>query len=42
MKISRVIVDVIKRDTGSLKVQDERSDIGGETVQGILLSLIHI
>lgn len=36
MKISRVIVDVIKRDTGSLKVQDERSDIGGETVQGIL------
>jgi DNA transposition AAA+ family ATPase len=26
----------IRRDTGSLKVQDERSDIGGETIQGIL------
>ena len=28
MKISRVVIDVIERDTGSLKVIDERSDIG--------------
>ena len=31
MKISRVVIDVIERDTGSLKVIDERSDIGGKT-----------
>ena len=42
MKISRVVIDVIERDTGSLKVIDERSDIGGKTTQGVLLSLIHI
>ena len=34
--ISDVIVDVIERDPGSLKVLDERSDIGGKTTQGIL------
>ncbi|KAA1292696.1 MAG: hypothetical protein EGP06_04570 [SAR202 cluster bacterium] len=36
MKISRVVIDVIERDTGSLKVIDERSDIGGKTTQGVL------
>ncbi|MQF85766.1 MAG: hypothetical protein FI730_02235 [SAR202 cluster bacterium] len=36
MKISKVIVDIIERDTGSLKVKDERSDIGGKTTQGVL------
>ena len=35
-KISSVIVDVIERDTGSLEVRDERSDIGGKTTQGVL------
>ena len=36
MKISKVLIDVIERDTGSLKVIDERSDIGGKTTQGVL------
>ena len=30
MKISKVIVDIIERDTGPLNVKDERSDIGGK------------
>ena len=36
MKISKVIVDIIERDTGPLNVKDERSDIGGKTTQGVL------
>ena len=36
MKISKVIIDIIERDTGPLKIIDERSDIGGKTTQGIL------
>ena len=39
MKISKVIVDIIERDTGPLNVKDERSDIGGKTTQGILRSV---
>ncbi|MBO41332.1 MAG: hypothetical protein CL729_07270 [Chloroflexi bacterium] len=34
--ISSVSIDVIERDTGSLEVRDERSDIGGKTTQGVL------
>ena len=36
MKISKVIIDIIERDTGPLSVKDERSDIGGRTTQGVL------
>jgi len=36
MKITEVQIDVIERDTGSLIVKDERSNIGGKTQQGIL------
>ena len=36
MKIHQVIIDVIERDSGSLKVNDERSYIGGKTTQGVL------
>ena len=36
MKISKVQIDVIERDTGLLKVKDERSGIGGKITQGVL------
>ena len=36
MKISKVQIDVIERDTGLLNVKDERTDIGGKTTQGVL------
>ena len=35
MKIKKIQIDVIERDTGPLNVKDERSDIGGKTTQGI-------
>jgi len=35
-KISGVVIDVIQRNPGFLKVLDERADIGGKTTQGVL------
>ena len=36
MKITDITIDVIKRNTVSVRVQDERSDLGGTTTQGVL------
>ena len=36
MKISELVIDVIEREAPSVKVQDERTDLGGTTKQGIL------
>ena len=36
MKIDKIQIDVIERDTGPLNVKDERSNIGGKTTQGVL------
>ena len=36
MKITDITIDVIKRNTASVRVQDERSDLGGTTIQGVL------
>jgi len=36
MKITDITIDVIERNTVSVRVQDERSDLGGTTTQGVL------
>jgi len=36
MKITDITIDVIERSTAPVKVQDERSDLGGTTTQGVL------
>jgi len=36
MRIEKIQIDVIERDTGPLNVKDERSDIGGKTTQAVL------
>ena len=35
-KITDLQIDVIERNPGSVKVQDNRMDLGGEVVQGVL------
>ena len=36
MKITDISIDVIERKTASVRVQDERADLGGTTTQGVL------
>ena len=36
MKITDITIDVIERHTPSVRVQDERADLGGTTKQGVL------
>jgi len=36
MKITDITIDVIERQTVSVRVQDERSNLGGTTTQGVL------
>ena len=36
MKITDITIDVIERSTASVRVQDERADLGGSTTQGVL------
>ncbi len=36
MKITDITIDVIERQTASVRVQDERNDLGGTTTQGVL------
>ena len=36
MKISELVIDVIERKAPSVRVQDERTDLGGTTKQGVL------